>query len=48
MQKVGESEKALANAFQKAKENVPCVVFIDELESIFKDRDTSGDVSLKV
>ncbi|KAI9143783.1 P-loop containing nucleoside triphosphate hydrolase protein [Paraphysoderma sedebokerense] len=45
---VGESEKAIANIFHLAKKSAPCVVFLDELDSLFGSRDSSGDVGKKL
>ena len=35
---VGESEKAVREIFQKARQNAPCIVFFDELDSIVPQR----------
>jgi SpoVK/Ycf46/Vps4 family AAA+-type ATPase len=42
---VGESEKAIASVFAKAKQEAPSVIFIDEIESLFMARETSGDIT---
>ena len=40
---VGESEKAIREIFKKAKQASPCVVFLDELDSIASSRGFDGD-----
>lgn len=35
---IGESEKAVVAVFTEAKRVSPCIVFIDEFQSIFTDR----------
>ncbi|KAI9208166.1 P-loop containing nucleoside triphosphate hydrolase protein [Polychytrium aggregatum] len=45
---VGESEKAIAALFQTARRCQPCVIFIDEVECLFSDRDNSGDLNQKI
>ncbi|KAI9030826.1 P-loop containing nucleoside triphosphate hydrolase protein [Phycomyces nitens] len=45
---VGESEKAVAKIFQIARRCSPCVIFLDELETLFGKRETSGDVGKKL
>ncbi|CRH04010.1 AAA family ATPase, putative [Plasmodium relictum] len=35
---VGESEKTIRNIFKKARENNPCVIFFDEIDSIAMNR----------
>ncbi|KAI8912130.1 P-loop containing nucleoside triphosphate hydrolase protein, partial [Entophlyctis helioformis] len=44
---VGESEKALANAFQDARRRAPCIIFMDEIDALFQNRDDGGDLSAK-
>jgi len=45
----GESEEQLRDMFEKAEENAPAIVFIDELDSIAPKReDVSGDVERRV
>lgn len=39
---VGESEAAIAAMFAEARENSPCILFIDEIQAIFGNRDDSG------
>ncbi|SBT72432.1 AAA family ATPase, putative [Plasmodium malariae] len=38
---VGESEKAIRNIFKKARENNPCVIFFDEIDSIAVSRNVN-------
>ena len=40
---VGESEKALRQVFVKAKQASPCIVFFDEIDTIFPLRDQAGE-----
>jgi transitional endoplasmic reticulum ATPase len=40
---VGETEKAIRNIFEKARQTSPCVVFIDEIDSITPRRSASAD-----
>lgn len=42
----GESEKAITAAFDTARALSPCMVFIDEFQSLFGDRSTAGVVRL--
>ena len=35
---VGDAEKIVSRLFQEAEENAPCIVFIDEIDSICKNR----------
>lgn len=39
---VGVSEKMVASAFEEARKNAPSVIFIDEFQSLFTDRDKEG------
>jgi SpoVK/Ycf46/Vps4 family AAA+-type ATPase len=41
----GESEKAITRVFDTARALSPCVVFIDEFQSLFGNRTTAGVVS---
>ncbi|CAB4396183.1 unnamed protein product [Rhizophagus irregularis] len=45
---VGESEKAIANVFRIAIRCCPCIIFLDELEAMFGNRDSSGDLGKKL
>jgi transitional endoplasmic reticulum ATPase len=40
---VGESEQAIRNLFQKARQASPCIIFFDEIDAIGGQRDSSGD-----
>ncbi len=42
---VGESEKAIREVFRKARQAAPCVVFLDEIESIVPRKDILDDSS---
>ena len=42
LQYVGESEKAVRQVFQRARNSSPCVVFFDELDSLCPRRSLSG------
>ncbi|CAG8511733.1 388_t:CDS:2 [Acaulospora colombiana] len=39
---VGESEKAIANIFKIARRCSPCIIFLDELEALFGNREFTG------
>ncbi|KAJ3299154.1 hypothetical protein HK104_009948, partial [Borealophlyctis nickersoniae] len=45
---IGESEKAVAKIFEKARKQSPCIVFLDEIESLFTSRESSGDLGRKL
>jgi hypothetical protein len=45
---VGESEKALARVFAVARQAAPCVVFFDEFQAMFGDRESSGEVGRRL
>ncbi|MBQ2762555.1 MAG: CDC48 family AAA ATPase [Candidatus Methanomethylophilaceae archaeon] len=40
---VGESEKAVRETFRKARQAAPCVIFMDEIDSITSERGTGSD-----
>lgn len=40
---VGESEKGVREVFKKAKQSSPCILFLDELDSLAPSRSTSSD-----
>jgi peroxin-6 len=42
---VGESEKNVRQVFERARENLPCIVFFDELDSLAPARGKSSDSS---
>ncbi|MEE8187016.1 MAG: CDC48 family AAA ATPase [Nitrososphaerales archaeon] len=42
---VGESEKAIREVFRKARQAAPCVIFLDELDSIAPTRSSMGSDS---
>ena len=45
----GESEQNLRNAFEKAEENAPAIIFIDEIDAIAPRRDkTQGEVERRI
>ncbi len=39
---VGESEKAIRDIFRKAKSSTPCIIFLDEVDSIVRSRSVDG------
>ncbi len=43
---VGESEKAVREVFRKAKMAAPCIIFIDEIDSITSVRSAEGEGSM--
>lgn len=45
---VGESEKLLARAFAMARSVTPCVLFFDEFQALFGNRETAGQVGQKL
>jgi transitional endoplasmic reticulum ATPase len=40
---VGESEKAVREVFDRARQTAPTVVFFDEIDAVAAERDTAGD-----
>jgi ribosome biogenesis ATPase len=42
-QYVGESERAVRQCFQRARNSAPCVIFFDEFDSLCPKRSDSGD-----
>ena len=42
---VGESEKNVRDVFERARQNLPCIVFFDELDSLAPARGKSSDSS---
>jgi transitional endoplasmic reticulum ATPase len=42
---VGESEKAIREVFRKARQAAPCVIFLDEIETLIPRRDMLDDSS---
>lgn len=45
---VGESERSIRDVFRRARAAKPCIIFFDEIDSIGKARDKSGDSGLNV
>lgn len=45
---VGDSEKELENLFKKARDAQPSVLVLDDLDTLFKNRNDSGDLALKM
>ena len=39
---LGEAEEKIRNAFESARKNAPCVLFIDEIDSLVSNRSTSS------
>jgi len=48
MQYVGESERAVRQVFQRASDSAPCVIFFDELDSLFQQRRNSDSVTSRL
>ena len=46
LQYVGESERAVRQVFQRARDSAPCVIFFDELDALCPRRTDSSHVSL--
>ena len=47
-QYVGESERAVRQVFQRARNSAPCVIFFDELDALCPKRSQSGEVSHEI
>lgn len=45
-QYVGESERAVRQVFQRARNSAPCVIFFDELDALCPKRSDGGEVIL--
>ncbi|KAJ8327712.1 hypothetical protein O5D80_004049 [Batrachochytrium dendrobatidis] len=45
---IGDSEKALAEAFKNARKRAPCIMFLDEIDSIFQQKESGGDLNVKL
>ena len=45
LQYLGESERAVRQVFQRARNSAPCVIFFDELDSLCPRRTQSSEVS---
>lgn len=45
-QYVGESERAVRQVFQRARNSAPCVIFFDELDALCPKRSDGGEVML--
>nr|EGQ40344.1 MAG: ATP-dependent 26S proteasome regulatory subunit [Candidatus Nanosalinarum sp. J07AB56] len=43
---VGESEKAVREVFERAKQSAPTIIFFDEVDAVASDRDSTGDSSV--
>lgn len=43
-QYVGESERAVRQVFQRARNSAPCVIFFDELDALCPKRSDGGEV----
>ena len=41
---VGESERAVRQVFQRARNSAPCVIFFDEIDALCPRRSGSGEV----
>lgn len=42
---IGESEKNVRGIFEKARNNSPCIIFFDELDSLVPKRGNQADSS---
>ncbi|CAH0477846.1 unnamed protein product [Peronospora belbahrii] len=45
---IGESEKAITRAFDMARALSPCMIFIDEFQSLFGNRSTAGQTTSRM
>ncbi len=48
---IGESERRIRDIFQRARRCSPCIVFFDEIDSVFKNRnrdETASSVSQQI
>ena len=45
-QYVGESERAVRQVFQRARNSAPCVIFFDELDALCPRRSDSSEVNM--
>jgi transitional endoplasmic reticulum ATPase len=45
---IGESEKTLSDTFKRAKLSSPCIIFFDEIQAMFGDRQTSSQSEKKL
>jgi len=45
---VGESEKNVREVFERARENLPCIIFFDELDALAPARGKGGGESSQV
>jgi len=45
---VGASERAIAEIFKQARQNVPCIIYFDEMQAVFGRRATAGEVGRKM
>ena len=45
---VGESERAIRDVFRRARAAKPCIIFLDEIDSIGKSREKTQDSGLNV
>ncbi|KAG6976248.1 hypothetical protein JG688_00001529 [Phytophthora aleatoria] len=45
---IGESEKAITRAFDTARALSPCMIFIDEFQSLFGNRSTTGQTTSRM
>ena len=45
---IGESEKTLSDTFKRAKLSSPCIIFFDEIQAMFGDRQSSNQSEKKL